>query len=186
MVLWFPEEFFQVCVRISPENVPQTLALMESAWKKLETGYPFRYEFLDKKINDFYQTELKTFIVFRYFSLLAIFIACLGLFGLSSYTAEQRTKEIGIRKVLGASVSGIVGMLSQEFTRLVLIANVFAWPTAYFVSRKWLQSFAYRIPLGWGIFIFALLFSLGIALLTVGYQAFKAARANPVESLRYE
>lgn len=186
MVLWFPEEFFQVCVRISPENVPQTLALMESAWKKLETGYPFRYEFLDKKINDFYQTELKTFIVFRYFSLLAIFIACLGLFGLSSYTAEQRTKEIGIRKVLGASVSGIVGMLSQEFTRLVLIANVFAWPTAYFVSRKWLQSFAYRIPLGWGIFIFALLFSLGIALLTVGYQAFKAARANPVESLRCE
>jgi putative ABC transport system permease protein len=186
MVLWFPEEFYQVCVRINPENVPQTLALMESAWKKLNTGYPFSYEFLDKKINDFYQKELKTFIVFRYFSLIALFIACLGLFGLSSYTAEQRTKEIGIRKVLGASVSRIVAMLSKEFTRWVLIANMFACPAAYFISRKWLQSFAYRIPIGWEIFIFALVFSFGLALLTVSYQAIKAARTNPVESLRYE
>lgn len=186
MVLWFPEEHYQVCVRINQENVPQTLSLMESAWNKLDTGYPFTYEFLDKKIDDFYRTELKTFVVFRYFSLLAIFIACLGLLGLSSYTAEQRTKEIGIRKVLGASVSGIVAMLSKEFSRWVLIANMFACPMAFFLSRKWLQGFAYRIPLGWEIFIFALVFSFGLALLTISYQAIKAARANPVESLRYE
>ena len=117
---------------------------------------------------------------------LAIFIACLGLFGLASFTAEQRTKEIGIRKALGASVSNIVIRLSMEFTKWVLVANIIAWPIAYFAVDRWLQNFAYRISIGIGTFITAALSAFVIAWLTVGYQAIKAARANPVEALRYE
>ena len=124
--------------------------------------------------------------IFSYFTFLAILIACLGLFGLASFTAEQRTKEIGIRKALGASVSEIIFLLSKEFTRWVLVANIIAWPLAYFAMNRWLQNFAYRINIGIGTFILAALLALVIALLTVGYQAIKAARANPVEALRYE
>jgi len=117
---------------------------------------------------------------------LAIFITCLGLFGLASFTAEQRTKEIGIRKALGASVSGIILLLSKEFTKWVLVANIIAWPVAYLAMNRWLQNFAYRIDIGLGTFILAGVLALVIALLTVGYQAIKAARANPVDALRYE
>jgi len=124
--------------------------------------------------------------IFSYFTFLAILIACLGLFGLASFTAEQRTKEIGIRKALGASVSEIIFLLSKEFTRWVLVANIIAWPLAYFAMNRWLQNFAYRINIGIGTFILAALLALVIALLTVGYQAVRAARANPVEALRYE
>ena len=124
--------------------------------------------------------------IFSYFTFLAILIACLGLFGLASFTAEQRTKEIGIRKALGASVSEIIFLLSKEFTRWVLVANIIAWPLAYFAMNRWLQNFANRINIGIGTFILAALLALVIALLTVGYQAIKAARANPVEALRYE
>ena len=116
----------------------------------------------------------------------AAFIACLGLFGLASFMAERRTKEIGIRKVLGAKVAGIVLLLSKEFALWVVIANIISWPLAYFISNKWLQGFAYRINLGWEIFIFSTVLALVIAVLTVSYQAVKAAVANPVESLRYE
>ena len=124
--------------------------------------------------------------IFSYFTFLAILIACLGLFGLASFTAEQRTKEIGIRKALGASVSEIIFLLSKEFTRWVLVANIIAWPLAYFAMNRWLQNFANRINIGIGTFILAALLALVIALLTVGYQAVRAARANPVEALRYE
>ena len=120
------------------------------------------------------------------FAGIAIFVACLGLFGLVAFTAERRTKEIGIRKVLGASVSGIVMLLSKDFVKLVLIANVIAWPIAYWAMRDWLANFAYRINLDWQIFALSGGLALVVAVLTVGYQAWKAARANPVDALRYE
>jgi len=124
--------------------------------------------------------------LFGYISFLALCIACLGLFGLASYSTEQRTKEIGIRKVLGASVSNVVIFLSKEFIVLVLIANIIAWPVAYFTMNKWLQGFAYRTDIGLFTFFLSAFFAVSIALVTVGYQTIKAARANPVESLRYE
>jgi putative ABC transport system permease protein len=123
---------------------------------------------------------------FIIFSLIAIVIACLGLFGLASFTTEQRTKEIGIRKSFGASITGLIQLLCKEFSKWVFIANIIAWPVAYFAMNYWLQNFAYRINIGLGIFILAALLALVIALLTVGYQAIKAARANPIEALRYE
>ena len=120
------------------------------------------------------------------FSLLAIFIACLGLFGLTAYAAEQRTREIGIRKVLGASVGGIMRLLSRDFLRLVVVAMLIAFPLSWFVMRRWLQDFAYRINIGWEIFAVAAVLAIGIALLTVSFQAVKAALSNPVKSLRSE
>ena len=124
--------------------------------------------------------------LFRAFTGVALFIACLGLFGLASFMAEQRTKEIGIRKSLGASVPGIVVLLSKEFTRWVLLANLIAWPAAFFVGRKWLENFAIRMPMPWGLFLLASGLALAVAQLTVSYQSIRAATANPVDSLRYE
>jgi putative ABC transport system permease protein len=133
-----------------------------------------------------YQEEQKASKVIIYLAILAIFIACMGLFGLESYSIRQRTKEIGIRKALGASVPNIVRYLTTEFLKLLIIANSIAWPVAYFVMRKWLQYFPYRIEINIGVFILAGVFAFIIAALTVFYQAIKAARANPVNSLRYE
>jgi len=186
MVFWIPEEAFHVCVRINPLNIPDTLKYMEGVWGDLVRDYPFEYEFLDRSINSFYITERKSAALFRNFTLLAVFIACLGLFGLASFTAEQRTREIGIRKVLGASTSGITLMLSREFTRWVVLANVAAWPLGWWAARRWLDGFAYRIRLGWEIFVLSTALALGVALATVVYQALRAANADPVRSLRYE
>jgi putative ABC transport system permease protein len=187
LVFYIPrEDYHHVCVKISSNNVPETLAFIETIWKKFTTDYPINYEFLDEKINNFYKTEQTIGQIFQYFTSLAIIIACLGLFGLASFSAEQRTKEIGIRRVLGASVSGIVIMFTKEFTKWIIIATIIAWPVAYFTISKWLQTFSYRISLGWEIFIFSGAAALIIALLTVSYQAVKAALANPIDSLRYE
>ena len=131
-------------------------------------------------------TEQRIGKIFRYFTVLTILIACLGLFGLASFMAERRTKEIGIRKVLGAKISGIVLLLTKEFAKWVVVGNVIAWPTAYFVSKRWLQGFAYQIKLGWEIFVFSAVVAFVIAVGTVCYQAIKAATANPVKALRYE
>jgi len=124
--------------------------------------------------------------MFGYFSLLAIIIGCLGLFGLASFTAEQRTKEIGIRKVLGASLSNILVLLSREFTKWVLVANIIAWPIAYFSMNRWLDNFVYQVNIGWTVFVLAAILTFVIALLTVSYQSIKSALANPADSLRYE
>jgi putative ABC transport system permease protein len=187
LVFYIPREgYHRVCVKISSNNVPETLAFIETIWKKYTTDYPINYEFLDEKINSFYKTEQTIGQIFQYFTSLAIIIACLGLFGLASFSAEQRTKEIGIRKVLGASVSGIVIMLTKEFTKWIIIATIIACPVAYLVIQKWLQTFSYRISLGLEIFIFSGALALVIARFTVSYQAIRAARANPVDSLRYE
>jgi len=173
-------------VKLSSPNLRQTLAQIESAWTSLAPNRPFDYYFLDESIDKLYRAEQNFRAVFSAMTGLSLVIACLGLFGLAAFTAEQRTKEIGVRKVLGASVAGIVGLLSKDFVKLVLIANLLAWPVAWYAMNRWLQDFAYRINIGWWIFALAGGVALLIALLTVSTQAIKAALANPVESLRYE
>ena len=173
-------------VRISPENIPATISFLRNKMEEIDPYRPFAYAFLDDSFDAQYRAEERLTRVFSYFALLAIFIACLGLFGLASFTAEQRSKEIGIRKVLGASVAGIVVLLSKEFTKWVLVANAIAWPIAYFSLHKWLEGFAYRTNLTLTAFIVSMAISLVIALLTVSYQAVRTAIANPVDSLRYE
>jgi len=175
-----------VSVRIRPENIPTTIGSLEQKWHELVSNTPFEYSFLDDNFARLYQAEEKLGRIFKVFSILAIFIACLGVFGLISFATEQRTKEIGIRKVLGATVAGIVHLLSKEFMKLVFAANFIAWPIAYYAMNKWLQNFAYRVELDWWIFVLAGGLALLIALLTVSAQAIKAALANPVDSLRYE
>lgn len=175
-----------VFIKIKPENVPETLQRIENISVKFAPDYPFQYEFLDEAFVKLYQSERQMGRLFNVFGILAIFISCLGLFGLASYTAEQKTKEIGVRKVLGASVAGIVLSLSKEFTKWVLVANLVAWPVAYFVMREWLQGFAYRTGLTLGIFILSAILAFIVALITVGHQSIKAALTNPVESIKYE
>jgi putative ABC transport system permease protein len=141
---------------------------------------------VDQSIAMMYQSEMRLSRLFTIFTGIAIFIACLGLFGLASFTVEQRTKEIGIRKILGASLRGIVIILSKEYVKWIVLANVLAWPAAYVVMNQWLKNFAYRRDIGIGIFFLSAVLALVIALLTVSYQSIKAALADPVESLRYE
>jgi putative ABC transport system permease protein len=147
---------------------------------------PFAYTFMDDEFNNIYRTEQRMGGISLSFSLLAIFIACLGLFGLTAYAAEQRTREIGIRKVLGATVTGIISLLSKDFLRLVVISALISFPLAWWAMHTWLQDFAYRITIGWEIFAVAAVIAVGIALLTVSFQAVRAALANPVKSLRSE
>jgi putative ABC transport system permease protein len=180
------DSLLRFSVRIAPDNIPHTMSLIENKWKELDPIRPFNFLFLDESYDSLYRQEdvLKT-ITF-YFSFLAVLIGCLGLFGMASFTAEQRTKEIGIRKVLGASVPGIIRLLAKEFVLLVIAANVIALPLAYFAMNRWLQSFAYRMNIHPIILVLAAVISLSIALVTVSYQAIRAALANPVDSLRYE
>ncbi len=182
----YPDWFSMFSIKISSEDIPETIAFLEDTWKKFSPEYPFEYSFLDEEVDRMYRTEQRLGRSFFYFTVIAIFIASLGLFGLISYSAERRTKEIGIRKVLGAQISNITWLLSKEFLFLVCIANIIAWPVAYYFMNKWLQNFAYRINIGLGIFLASGMIALIIALLTVSYQSIKAATANPVDSLRYE
>lgn len=156
---------------------------IEATWKRIVPDKVFEYSFLDERYEAMYRGLAQIIALFAF---LAILIACLGLFGLASFTAEQRTKEIGIRKVLGASVGGILVLLTREFARLVVVAFVVATPLAYFIVSTWLDAFAYRINLSWLIFLGVGLIALLIAMLTVGYQTLRAALADPVQSLRYE
>jgi putative ABC transport system permease protein len=181
-----PDGLNSISIRISPDNIPNTLDLLENKWKEIAPNQPFDYFFLDEFFDSRYRAEEKLGDITLSFSFLAIFIGCLGLFGMASFTAERRTKEIGIRKVLGASITGIVRLLSKEFLILVAIANVVAWPIAYFGMKKWLQNFAYRMDLSLMIFVLSGALALFITLLSVSYQAIKAALANPVNSIRYE
>jgi putative ABC transport system permease protein len=181
-----PNACWQLVLRIRPDNIPGTLAFIERKWREFFPERVFEYGFVDENFEKTYRAEEKIGKIVSYAALLAIFIACLGLFGLTSFATEQRTKEIGIRKILGASVPNIVLLLSKEFTKLVILSNLIAWPVAYWAMNRWLQDFAYRIHIGFGTFLLAAVLALGIALLTVGFQAIKAALANPVEALRYE
>jgi putative ABC transport system permease protein len=167
-------------------NIPKALSVISAIWAKYIPAEPFDYRFLDDSFNNLYKSDIKASKLIFIFSLIAIIISALGLFGLAAFTAEQRTKEIGIRKVLGASVAGITNLLAKEFLLLVLIAFIIAAPLAWFAMHKWLQGFAYRINISWWIFLAAGIVALLIALLTVSFQAIKAAVANPVKSLRME
>lgn len=175
-----------VLVKLAPHQTRAGLDRLETLWNAYRGDVPFEYDFLDAEVQKQYDAEMRWSQAIQYASILAIFIACMGLFGLTALTVSRRTKEIGIRKVLGSSASRIALLLSQEFITLVLIANLVAWPVAYLLMTKWLEDFAYQVDMGLGIFIVAGLVGLGIATLTVSYQAIKAAQANPVDALRYE
>ena len=182
-----PSRGFFMFVKYNPEYMAEVLSFLKTKWDKFVGAHiPFRYGFIDENIENWYKNEQRIGEIFRYFTILTVFISCLGLFGLASFMAERRTKEMGIRKVLGARASGIVFLLTKEFAKWVVVANVIAWPLAYLVSNKWLQGFAYRINLGWEVFVFSAVVAFLIAVGTVSYQALKAATANPVKALRYE
>jgi putative ABC transport system permease protein len=173
-------------LKVAPMDIPGTIAFVESTWKKFYPDRAFQYSFLDDTLNRMYHRERRLGTMFLYFTFLAILIAGLGLFGIASFTAGQMTKEIGIRKVLGASVSGISLLLTRNFLQLVIISNLIALPVSWFIMHKWLQNFAYRTNIGPLVFAFSAFLAIAIAVLTVSYQTVKAATANPVDSLRYE
>ena len=172
--------------RLSSSNLPALVKEVEAKWKQLSPGQPFSYQFMDDSFDEMYRAEQRIGTIALIFAALAILIACLGLFGLAAFMAEQRTKEIGVRKVLGASVGSIIGLLSKDFLKLVLIAILIASPLAWYAMNQWLADFAYKIDIEWWMFALAGLLSIGIALLTVSFQSIKAALMNPVKSLRSE
>ncbi|HSR18042.1 MAG TPA: FtsX-like permease family protein, partial [Ignavibacteriaceae bacterium] len=178
--------FRMMAVKIRPGNLSGSVKQIQNIYSKFAPGYPFEFQFLDESFDQLYKSEKKEEDIFSVFSILAIFISCLGLFGLASFSTAQRTKEIGIRKVLGATISEIIIMLSKQFIKLVLIANIIACPAAYFIMNSWLEDFAYRTEINFYTFLAAGLIALAIAILTISFQSIKAAIANPVESLRYE
>ncbi|KAB2847129.1 MAG: FtsX-like permease family protein [Melioribacteraceae bacterium] len=175
-----------IAMRITPQNVKETIAYVEKKWEKFIPSKPLEYFFMDEDFNRLYDAEVRTSKIFSSFSLLAIFIACLGLFGMATFTTLQRTKEIGIRKTLGASVPSIVYMLLKEFNKWVILANIVAWPIAFYFMQKWLEDFEYRVDINIYSFLIAGLSAILIAVITVSYQALKAAYSNPVKSLRQE
>jgi putative ABC transport system permease protein len=180
------KDYGVILIKIKEGEFNNSISYIEATWNKINPNFPFEFRFLDTAVENQYQIEKKMSIIFNYFTLLSIFIACLGLFGLVSFTIEQRLKEIGIRNVVGASVKQIVMLLTKDFTKLVLLANLIAWPVAYYAMNRWLQNFAYRIEIEWWVFLIGGGTALVIALLTVSWQAIRAATANPVEALRYE
>jgi ABC-type antimicrobial peptide transport system permease subunit len=181
-----PQPYSYMFIKVRGENVTESIKYLEKTWRDIATVFPFEYQFLDEYYDRTYRAEQRMGKLFNAFTTLAIFIACLGLLGLASFMAEQRTKEIGIRKVLGASVSNIILLLSREFVLLVTISNVLAWPLAYYFMNKWLENYAYHASVNLFFFLVSALAALGIALLTVSYQAIRAASSNPIDSLRYE
>ena len=187
LVLYLESKNFDyISIRIKPFHISGILEFLKNKWQKIFPGQPFVYSFLDDDYDSLYKIEFRLQKILTLITILAIFIAGLGLIGLASFAAEQRRKEVGVRKVHGASVPGIVLLLSKEFTLLVLAANIFAWPAAWYAMNKWLQNFAYRITILPWVFLLSALFAIVIALITVSYKVFKAAIANPVETLRYE
>jgi len=181
-----PESFHVALIRIRSESISETMGFLEKKWKEIDASGVFDYWFLDEMHATNYRSVKKMGMLFIGFTCVAILIACMGLFGLAMFSAEQRTREIGIRKALGATVSDIARMLAQSSIKWVLAANMFAWPLTYWFSAGWLDDYPYRIKVGIGIYSVAGSLALVIALATVSWQAFKAARANPVDALRYE
>jgi putative ABC transport system permease protein len=186
LILLLGKDNGNISVRINSTDIPNAIAQIKNKWKAIAPSQPFDYSFMDEDFNKLYTAEQRTGQISITFAMLAILIACLGLFGLVTYAAEQRIREIGIRKVLGASVSNIAGMLSTDFLKLVIISAVIAFPLAWWTMNKWLQGFAYRVSINWWVFVIAGVLALLIALITVSVKAIKAAIANPVKSLRTE
>ena len=181
-----PSQIGQIVIRIRPDNVSNTIEYIRNTWRQFNPDETFAFSFIEEEYSKFYRSEEKLGRIISAFTILTILVACLGLFGLSMFMAEQRTKEIGIRKVLGASVTSVVQLLTKEFIKWVLLANLIAWPIAYYAMNKWLQNFAYRINISWWVFVLAGGIALVIALLTVSWQVIRTAIANPMEALRYE
>jgi len=186
VIVYNPDLIRYLSLRLSPDKIQRTVAELRKKWKEFESQRPFDYFFLDVSFDNQYKAEMRVGNLSLYFSLLAVFLGCLGLFGLAAFMAEKRTKEIGIRKVLGASTIKIVKLISKEFLILVLISNALAWPIAYLGLNIWLRNFPYRIEFNWVVMAAAGLIALLTALLTVSYQAVKSARTDPVHALRYE
>ena len=182
----WPFLFQEVSIKISPQNVPGTIKEIQNVWEKFYPAHPFDYSFLDEEIDKMYKAEEKSFRVISTFSILAIIIACMGLLGLTFYTTEQRRKEIGVRKILGASIPNIIQKISAEFLKLVLIANLIAWPVSYLLINKWLASFPYKVGINIFVFFTAGAIALGISLITIGFTVVHSAASNPIESIRYE
>ncbi len=186
LAIFYTSQSQFMSVKVNSDDLPSTLGFIEKTCKGMDQGFVFDYHFLDKTFEEMYTSQQRLGKIFGAFALLAVIIACLGLFGLSSFAAESRRKEVGIRKVLGASVTGVTYLLSRELIGLVLVGNIVAWPLAYYFMNRWLQTFAYRISMNIWVFLFAALAALVIAAITTSFQAVKAATANPTESLRYE
>jgi putative ABC transport system permease protein len=173
-------------VKVNTDNIPRILGAIEKVWNTFSGGFPFSYEFMDDRYDQMYKSEIRLGRAFNFFAALALFLCCLGLFGLVSFTVEQGTKQIAIRKILGATVLELLRMFSWQFLKWVFIANLIAWPLAYYVMNGWLQSFIYRVDIGWMVFIPAGAAAAAIAFLTVIARTAKAALSNPADSLRYE
>ena len=180
------DRYVKAGILLSGQNPVQTVSYIRQTWQKLYPDEVFEYQFLDEQIASFYETETLTARLINAFTGIAILICCLGLYGLVSYVVVQRTKEIGVRKVLGASVLSIVTLLSKDFLKLVLIAIFIATPIAWWAMNKWLSDFAYKIDIAWWVFALAGLLAVGIALITISFQSIRTARMNPVKSLRSE
>jgi len=180
------DDWDNIVVRISPNNVGGTIDNLRAKWGELYPNQSFDYSFLDDSLATMYESEGRLSQIFSSFTLFAIFIACLGLFGMASFTAEQRTKEIGIRKVMGASVSGIVVLLAKNFLKLVLIANIIAWPIAYLAMKEWTKGFSYQARIGVEMFLITAVLAAVIAILTVSFQSIKAALSHPINAIKYE
>jgi len=181
-----PDAYNHATVRLAGNDITTVMAILEKEWDRYFPYYPFEFEFLDEEFDNLYRSEIQLGKLFGYFGGLAIFIAVLGLFGLATYAAENRQKEICVRKVVGASVLQIILLLSRDFTRWVLIANLIAWPLGYIIMNRWLNSFSFQTDMNPWIFLLTLAITLGLALLTVSYQSAKAAMTNPAAVLKYE
>ena len=184
--MYYHDAFFMVSIKLQPAGMTKTIDKIDKSWSALFPDNLFQYQFLDDHIAQFYIQEQKVYTAFKLFSSIAILIGCLGLYGLIMFTAAQRTREIGIRKVLGAPVISIGGLFSKEFIVLIAIAFFIAAPVGYYAMHNWLQNYAYHINIGAGIFLVSLAASAGVAAITISYQGVKAALVNPVDSLRSE
>jgi len=182
----YPQVVFKVAVKLNTADIKNTIAHINNVWNKFSPAFPMDYQFMDETYGAMYKAEGKLSDLLWIFTVMAVIVGCMGLFGLSAFSAEQRTKELGIRKVLGASAFNIIGLLSKNFLLLVIISCVFAFPVAWLTTNKWLQDFPYRVNISWWVFGMAIIAAIAIALITVSFQAIKAAVANPVKSLRTE
>jgi putative ABC transport system permease protein len=182
----YPQVVYKVAVKLKTAGLRNTLSFINGKWNEFVPAYPLDYKFMDETYGQMYKSEEKLSELLWIFTIMAIFIGCMGLFALAAFSAEQRTKEIGIRKVLGANVFNIVGLLSRNFLILVLIASLISFPIAWWTMNNWLKDFPYRVNISWWIFGIAIIAALLIAFITVSFQSIKAAIANPVKSLRTE
>lgn len=185
-LIYFSPKAHMASIKVRAADISSTLSFIHKTWKKFDQEYPFDYEFLNKSFAELYDSDIEMMNIFSVFSGIAIFVACLGLFGLITYSSERRKKEIGIRKVLGANTGGIIILLSKEFLIIITTATLISWPATYYLMNNWLQDFAYRINLNFWMFFLAGIVSLTIAFLTMLYQSLKVANSNPVKALRYE